>query len=97
MVLVSGEAGATMTHDSAIVIAAVTILLGALGYFIKFWFGRVSNKLDIMTEQRTECRETLSTRFADKVETQYNIGRLVDKTESLDNRVSLIEGSIRRQ
>lgn len=86
-----------MTHDSAIVISAVTLLLGILGYFIKFWFERVSNKLDVLSEQRADCRETLSTRFADKVETQYNIGRLTDKTEALDNRVSLIEGTIRRQ
>lgn len=93
-----------MTIDSSTIIwaASVTIggisaLFGALAYFIRYLFEKMMSRLDLLSDQRTECRETLSTRFADKVETQYNIGRLVDKTESLDNRVSLIEGSIRRQ
>lgn len=72
--------------------AFVTAGLTALGYFIRSWFERIMLRLDEISRQRTECRETLPERFADKQDTKSGFTRVWDRLDEHEGSIRKIEG-----
>lgn len=80
------------------------VLLGIVGYFFRLQLQQlldqniqILNKLDVFNSQYVSCQTTLSERFASKSEMKYCIDKLVERTDTLHDRVSLLEGVNRRQ
>jgi uncharacterized iron-regulated membrane protein len=71
-----------------------SLAIGGLGYFIKCNFERMLKRLDEISRQRVECRETLPDRFADRAETRDAIQRLHGRTDDHDHRITVLEGKV---
>jgi len=72
----------------------VCVLVSALAYFLKVNFERVLNKLDEITLQRVECRESLPDRFASKEETKSSFSRAFVKLDDHEHRLIKLEKEI---
>ena len=69
----------------------ISLILCLLWYFIKCNFETILKKLDIISQQRTDCRESLPTRFADKKETKEALERIAGQLCNHDHRIMSVE------
>lgn len=72
----------------------ISLILCLLWYFIKCNFETILKKLDIISQQRTDCRESLPIRFADKVETKDALEKIAGLLCDHNHRIINIENKI---
>ena len=72
----------------------VSIIMALLWYFIKCNFETILNKLDEITQQRIDCRESLPSRFADKQETKEALERIAGQLCNHDHRLMTVEHKV---
>ena len=73
---------------------AFSVLVCLLWYFIKYNFERILKKLDVISQQRIECREALPNRFADKIETKDLLEKIAGELCNHEHRITNIEHMI---
>ena len=82
-----------MTIDNTILIGMISFLFGVLGYFIRFQFERIIEEIANLSNQRTECRESLNERFSDRQEVKETFYRAFQKIDEHEVRLTVIEQS----
>ncbi len=70
-------------------ISSIFVIL--LWYFIKSNFENIMRKLEEISQQRIECRESLPNRFADKKETKEALERIAGQLCNHDHRIMSVE------
>ena len=71
-----------------------SIIVALLWYFIKCNFETILNKLDEITQQRIDCRESLPMRFADKHETKEALDRIASQLYNHDHKIITLEHKV---
>ena len=66
----------------------ITILLSIVGTLLKRQLDQVINTCQSITIQHAQCRETLSARFADRVETRDEFRRVYGKLDDIDSALA---------
>ena len=71
-----------------------SIIMALLWYFIKCNFETILNKLEEITQQRIDCRESLPMRFADKHETKEALEKIAGQLCNHDHRLMSVEHKV---
>lgn len=78
--------------------SAFSFLTLLLGFFVKRWFqksdeqgARILRKLDYLEKQRTDCRETLPERFADRKEVKKGFDHIWKKIDEHSVAIKAVE------